>query len=229
MDRFKRDDEVEAARLPTPLGTATEDLRSTVESEVAKIIERAQARASEIEDQALEKANRIDQSSDRRAREVLEDSRQRIALMLAEVDAIERSVGEAVSSLRAETERLTGRIERAKSEPLLTPEPPAAAPEVEAELTGEPGSQNGDADAPRVTQPESEMPMLVSAPEIREMIRQQLLSLAEAGRTRADAQRMLLRFKEGEQFFDLLDEIYPEETPSRRGLLRRRKAPSQES
>jgi hypothetical protein len=229
MDRFKRDDEVEAARLPTPLGTATEDLRSTVETEVAKIVERAQARASEIEDQALERANRIDQSSDRRAREVLEDSRQRIALMLAEVDAIERSVGEAVSSLRAETERLTGRIERAKSEPLLTPEPEPPAPEVEAELTAEAGSQNGDADAPRVTQPESEMPMLVSAPEIREMIRQQLLSLAEAGRTRADAQRMLLRFKEGEQFFDLLDEIYPEETPSRRGLLRRRKAPSQES
>jgi hypothetical protein len=224
MDRFKRDDEIEATLLPTPLGTATEDLRSTVESEVAKIVERAQARASHIEDQALEKANRIEQGSDRRAREVLEDSRQRIALMLSEVDAIERSVGEAVSSLRAETARLTGRIDQAKTEPLLAPDPEPPAPEVEAQA--EAPSPNGDVDASQVAEPDKDMPTLISAPEVREMIRQQLLSLAEAGRTRADAQRMLLRFKEGEQFFDLLDEIYPEETPSRRGLLRRRKASS---
>ena len=59
--------------------------------------------------------------------------------------------------------------------------------------------------------------------EVREMIRQQLLSLAEGGRTRADAERMLMRFKQGGQYFDLLDEIYPEEFAGRRGLLRRRK------
>ena len=55
------------------------------------------------------------------------------------------------------------------------------------------------------------------------MIRQQLLSLAEGGRTRADAERMLLRFKQGEMYSDLLNEIFPESTPGRRGLLRRRK------
>ena len=60
-------------------------------------------------------------------------------------------------------------------------------------------------------------------PEVRELIRQQLVTLAEAGRTRDDAERMLLRFRQGEQYFDLLDEIYPDATPERRGLLRRRK------
>jgi hypothetical protein len=34
---------------------------------------------------------------------------------------------------------------------------------------------------------------------------------------------MLLRFRQGEQYFDLLDEIYPDSTPGRRGLLRRRR------
>ena len=63
-------------------------------------------------------------------------------------------------------------------------------------------------------------------PAVRELIRQQLAGFAESGRTRADAERMLLRFREGEQYFDLLDEIYPGDTPGRRGLLRRRKARS---
>jgi len=194
-----------------------------VESEVAKIVERAQERATEIEDQALDKAGRIERSSDRRSHQVLEDSRQRIALILSEVDAIERSLGEAVDSLRVEAKRLTGRIDRAQSEPLLVPEP-----EPEAPASG-PDSRNGDFDAQSdaaAAQPTEDAPRQVSVLEVREMIRQQLLSLAEAGRTRADAQRMLLRFKEGEQFFDLLDEIYPEDEPSRRGLLRRRKAKS---
>ena len=60
-------------------------------------------------------------------------------------------------------------------------------------------------------------------PEVRELIRLQLQGLAESGRTRADAERMLLRFRQGEQYFDLLDDIYPDEIPGRRGLLRRRK------
>ncbi len=221
MGRFEPDDN-DATRLPTPLGTATEDLRSTVETEVAKIVERAQARATEIEDQALEKANRIEQSSELRAQEVLQDSRQRIAQMLSEIDAIERAVGEAVRSLRTEAERLTGDIDRAKTEP-LEPEPAPAAPVAEAQL------ENGDVEAARIAEPEAEpeeVPVPVDDPEIREMIRQQLLSLAEAGRTRADAQGMLLRFKRGEEFFDLLEEIYPEEPAPRRGLLRRRKADS---
>src|SRR5215207_3655844 len=98
MSRFDRDD-IDERRLPTSLGTVTEDLRSTIESEVAKIVSRAEARAAEIEDQALEKASRVEQESERRAREVFSDSRERLQQMLAEIDAIDRVVGEAVRSL----------------------------------------------------------------------------------------------------------------------------------
>ena len=52
MGRIERDDN-EERHLPETLGTATEGLRSTVELEVAKIVETAEARAAEIEDQAL--------------------------------------------------------------------------------------------------------------------------------------------------------------------------------
>src|SRR4051812_6487474 len=64
MGRFEQQD-TETTRLPASLGSATDDLRSTVESEVQKIVERAEARASEIEDQALEKASRIERESER--------------------------------------------------------------------------------------------------------------------------------------------------------------------
>ena len=228
MSRFERD-EIEARRLPTSLGSATEDLRSTIEAEVSKIVERAESRAAEIENQALDKANRMQQDSERRAREVFHDSRERLQQMLAEIDAIERVVGDAVRSLRAEAERLSGEIDSARQEPFQPTEaiqpsdiidgaeampsaeeqPEEAPPEeqaVAAELEPQPDAGAADGD-----------------PEVRDMIRQQLLSLAEGGRNRADAERMLLRFRQGEQYFDLLDEIYPEEAGSRRGLLRRRK------
>ena len=39
----------------------------------------------------------------------------------------------------------------------------------------------------------------------------------------AFGERMLLRFKQGEQYFDVLDEIYPNDPVPRTGLLRRRK------
>ena len=55
------------------------------------------------------------------------------------------------------------------------------------------------------------------------MVRQQLLAIAEQGGTRAEAERMLVRFRLGEQYYDLLDEIDFEESPRRRGLFRRSK------
>jgi hypothetical protein len=232
VSRFERE-EIEARNLPPALGTATEGLRSTIEAEVAKIVETAQARATEIEDRALEKANRFEQGSDRRASEVFEGSRARVAQMLAQIDAAEAAVRETVRSLRAEAERITDDLNRAGTEPIELTEPEPEPPPVEPvdEVT---------AAAEAAPAPEAEAPVEEPAPEaeaqpenasidtgdpaVRELIRQQLSGFAESGRTRADAERMLLRFREGEQYFDLLDEIYPDETPGRRGLLRRRKA-----
>jgi hypothetical protein len=225
VGRFERDNNDEA-RLPKSLGTATEDLRSTVEAEVAKIVERAQARASDIEEQALEKASRIEHGSEERAREMRQDSRDRVTQMLAEIDGLERVVGVAVSSLRAEAERLTGDIDKARTEPFDAPDP---APSPPPDATHAPAATDLAADAPSAANgeaPQHEGSALgpdMAGEEVREMIRQQLLSLAEGGRTRADAERMLMRFKQGGQYFDLLDEIYPEEPAGRRGLLRRRK------
>jgi hypothetical protein len=232
MARFERED-TEDRHLPTSLGTVTEDLRSTIESEVAKIVARAEARAAEIEDQALEKAGGIERESERRAEEVFRDSRERLQQMISEIDAIDRVVGDAVRSLRAAAEGLSGQIEGARREP-FTPietiepsdiiDPASSEPTAEEHLADAVSAEaDGPAGPDLAAQPESQEPVAMDDPEVRDMIRQQLLSLAEGGRNRADAERMLLRFRQGEQYFDLLDEIYPEEAGGRRGLLRRRK------
>jgi hypothetical protein len=241
MGRFERD-EIEARRLPTSLGSATEGLRSTIESEVARIVEQAEARAAEIQSQALDRASRMQQDSEQRAREIFHDSRERLQQMLAEIDAIDRVVADSIRSLRAETERLSSEIDGARQEPFRTGEqiqpsdiidqtgdPPPAEEQVEEEPPEEQVEEEPPEEAEAVFEPDLQPEAAAGAnadgdPEVREMIRQQLLSLAEGGRNRADAERMLLRFRQGEQYFDLLDEIYPEETPGRRGLLRRRKS-----
>jgi hypothetical protein len=230
MSRFERED-TDEKRLPSPLGSATEDLRTTVESEVAKIVDRAEARAAEIEDQALEKASRIEQESERRAQERFTDSRNRVFQMLDEINAIERSVGEAVQSLRAEAERLTDELSKAGAEPFELAEPPPPPPPPEPEdFEIEPEEQSGPVqEAPAIEQTVADWnsdtaPPAAYDPEAREMIRQQLTSLAASGRTRADGERMLLRFKQGEQYFDVLDEIYPDDPVPRTGLFRRRKS-----
>jgi hypothetical protein len=227
MGRFERE-EIEARRLPTPLGTATEDLRSTIEAEVTKIVSRAEARAAEIEDQALEKASRIERESERRSQTVLRESRERLGQMLDEIGSIERSVGDSTRSLRAEAERLSAEIDAALEEPLDLPLPePAPLDErpVEEALPPEPEPEPDDVTPPEAASGSEDEPYVTdfAETEVREMIRQQLVSLADSGRNRADAERMLLRFRQGERYFDLLDEIYPEETPGRRGILRRRK------
>ncbi len=226
MGRFERQDS--DASLPENLGIATEGLRTTIEQEVARIVQSAEARATEIEDEALEKANRVEQGSERRLEAAFEDSRQRLSRMLLEIETVEHSLDQAVRSLRAEALALKGELNTAGTEPFAVEEaPPPAAPSPPAEpLDGASAGHSEVApdDLGPAFEPGSAPPDELPDPEVRELIRQQLVALAESGRTRSDAERMLLRFRQGEQYFDLLDEIYPEATPSRRGLLRRRKA-----
>jgi hypothetical protein len=173
----------------------------------------------------------MEQDSERRARQVFHDSRVRLQQMFAEIDAIDRVVSDAIRSLRAEAERLTSEIEGARAEPFRPAEKIEPSDIIEGgqaspaeQQVEEPEVEEAPADEPEADEHPRSNASTEGDQEVRDMIRQQLISLAEGGRNRADAERMLLRFRQGEQYFDLLDEIYPEETPGRRGLLRRRKS-----
>jgi hypothetical protein len=266
VGRFDRDNDAarpegspevitEGGHLPETLGTATEELRSTIEIEVARIVSDAKARATAIEDRALEKATLVEEDSERRLGAALTDSRQRLAALNAQIDAVEASLDQSLQTLRARTHELTTGLAAAAAQPFAV-EPPApveepveapteerieAPTEAQAAPPAEPPVEP-KAEAP--PEPKAEAPVQEPPPkektqsdsgersdlEIREMIREQLATLAEVGRTRDDAKRMLLRFRQGERYLDLLDEIYPEEASNsgRKGLFRRRKAEDNE-
>jgi len=244
MARFERQDA--PASESASVATATDELRSTVEQQLRKIVEAAEARAAEIEGSALEKASRIERESERRARDAYQAAIDRAYGLLTVVESMEREL----QAVRAETESLVAELETssANSAQLSEPEAESAQPadevveeesdeEVEeAEDEAEEESEEDFEDEPNglASAAESAPDEHAGSPEVREMLREQLVQLRESGKPRPDAERFLTRFTQGERHLDLLDEIYsdndePKPSASRRRRLRRRRAKEQQN
>jgi chromosome segregation ATPase len=198
VGRFDRD---ESGRVPAALGTATDELRATVETKLHEIVEAAEARAHEIEDRALEQALEVQQDSERKARERFERSAERTRRLVAAIDAFERELSEALGSLRTTADRLASELDGLESsETTVTEdEAPAEAPE----------------------------PL---PPDERELVRRRILDLFLAGKPRVEAERMLTQLEDGGRYIDLLEEVYEsrsetQQGTSRRGGGRRRRRP----
>jgi hypothetical protein len=216
MGRFDREEpqEGQAAGLPPALGTATQDLRATVEQKLREIVEAAEARAHEIEDRALEQALEIEQDAEQRARRRFQSSSERAEQMVAAIDAFEQEVAGALRALREKGETLAAELgAKPESPPPVAPEgkPPAAdAPTAEA-------LPDGEVAAPPPHAPETGGPDVV-----REDVRKQILDLFMAGKPRAEAERMLGKIEDGGRYIDLLDEVYEGRSETQQGSRRRR-------
>jgi hypothetical protein len=203
MGRFERENP--PAGVPPTVGTATQDLRETVEAKLREIVEAAEARAHEIEDRALEQALEIEQDSERRARARFESSSTRSAEMVAAIDAFEREVVESLRTLRERAAALASE---------LGFETPAAPAPEEVETAGPVDAEAAEPEAP-------EEP---AAPdEAREGVRKQILDLFMAGKPRVEAERLLGRIEDGSRYIDLLDEVYEARTETQQGSSRRRR------
>ena len=252
MARFERQDA--PASESASVATATDELRSTVEQQLRKIVEAAESRAAEIEGLALEKASRIERESERRARDAYQAAIDRAYGLLTVVESMEREL----QAVRAETESLVAELETssANSAQLSEPETESAQPadevveeesdeeveeaedeaEEESEDEAEEESEEDFEDEPNglASAVESAPDEHAGSPEVREMLREQLVQLRESGKPRPDAERFLTRFTQGERHLDLLDEIYsdndePKPSASRRRRLRRRRAKEHQS
>jgi hypothetical protein len=243
MARFERQDA--PASESASVATATDELRSTVEQQLRKIVEAAEARAAEIEGSALEKASRIERESERRARDAYQAAIDRAYGLLTVVESMEREL----QAVRAETESLVAELETssANSAQLSEPEAESAQPadEIVEEESEEEAEEADEAEEESDEDFEDEPNGLASvaesapdehagSPEVREMLREQLVQLRESGKPRPDAERFLTRFTQGERHLDLLDEIYsdndePKPSASRRRRLRRRRAKEHQS
>jgi hypothetical protein len=253
MGRFDREDS--QAGVPAALGTATQDLRATVEEKLREIVEAAEARAHEIEDRALAQALEIEQDSEQKARERFQSSTERAEQMTAAIEAFEQEVMQAFQTLRAKGETLAAELlahppdapvveppaaEAPVEEALVAEAPVVDAPEVEApEVEAEPVEaaepEEGEIVAEEATAEAAPPPAEPTTPEeAREGVRRRILDLFLAGEPRVEAERMLSRLEDGGSYIDLLDEVYEgrsetqQGTPRRRGGRRRRRPGSPE-
>jgi hypothetical protein len=233
VGRFDREDAREGTGgLPPALGTATQDLRATVEQKLREIVESAEARAHEIEDRALEQALEIEQDSEQRARRRFQSSSERAAQMITAIDAFERETAAALSALRKKGEALA--IELGVQPPAAPPEAPETeAPATETPEAEEPASETPTAGppVPQTTASEAPAPMTTEAPPksdaattdlVRESVRKQILDLFMDGKPRAEAERMLGKIEDGGRYSDLLDEVYEGRSETQQGSSRRR-------
>jgi hypothetical protein len=104
VGRFDREDG--SGELPASLGTATQNLRMTVEEKLREIVEAAEARAHEIEDRALSQALEIEQDSEQKGRRRFETSAERAEQMLVAIDAFEREIATSLQTLREKGQAL---------------------------------------------------------------------------------------------------------------------------
>ena len=219
MARFERTDSSEG--LPAQLGTATQDLRVTVEQKLREIVEAAEAQAHEIEDRALEQAFQVEQDSERRARGRFHRSTEQADQMAAAIDGFEQEIRQALERLRTRGRALAAELE-AEAPPKAAPAAEAPAAEAAPAPTPTPAEVPEPAEAQESEEPQAQ-------PDLRETVRRRILDMFLAGKPRAEAERMLTQLEDGGQYADLLDEVYESRaetqqgTPRRRGGRRRRR------
>ncbi len=166
-----------------------------------EIIEGAEARAAAIEHDADQNA------------------RDRTKRLLDNVEAVQSALSSLVEELRSELEeepRTPSCVEPPLDARLATRAERAEQQQLAALINPEP------------VEPEDPAGPSATSPEFDEMIQAEIQGMFREGKTRADALHFLERFRLGDNYIGLLDEIYLQEqggTSGRRGLrgrLRRR-------
>jgi hypothetical protein len=223
LSRFNREDA--SGGVPLSIGTATQDLRATVEEKLRDIVEAAEAQAHEIEDRALAQALEIEQDCEEKARERFHSSIAQAEQMVAAIDAFEDEIGTALRALRQQGEALAIELETraptAAAPPPIEEHPAAEAPSVEEAVA-------------KLAEPSPPVAEPVSPEDAREGVRRRILDLFLAGEPRVEAERMLGRLEDGGSYIDLLDEVYESRpgtqqgSSGRRGGRRRRRPGSPE-
>lgn len=212
----------------------TERIAAALEPQLRQVIDTTMQRVAEIERQTRDEAMQATASTEHASRDALERS----SRLVDSLEILTGTVGQVTSRLRAEFDDVTrslrglheARIEL--PEELLPPrvagaqEPPPAAraPEPEPPPAPVPAPQASPAvpDTPETADPEIE-----PSEELTEMFREQITKMRDDGKSRDEAERVLLRFRLGHRFLGMLDDIYlsapaASATRRKRGLFGRR-------
>jgi hypothetical protein len=184
MARFDR--KAEASKDSTSLDAATRDLESFVEDRVEAILQEAVSRAEQIEREATERARQTRQEAERKSEELLEEAFTRAWRILDGIDLLENGMSDMIAALRAEMEGFAADLGSANGDkPARRPQSGAPSPPI---------SNGPPADSDHV--------------EVEQMIIEQVAMLHRQGRPRAEAERLVMRFKQGPEYLHVIDRIY---------------------
>lgn len=241
MARFEPQ-EASGDRLADTLGAATEDLRAALEREAVDIIVKAREQAASIEEAARRRADQVEreahvraeeararaEEADARAEEARSSHGDRIARLLEDVDAMEQRMQAMVGDLRR---RLSGELEDIQAAAPQPQEDPVPGPEpTDRNGAGQVSSEEEAVSPPNPTGTDQAMafsrpvPLSVATeldaavernPILDDMMRAQIVNLVESGATRADTERFLGRFRLGESYLGMLDEIFSQHGEAR--------------
>jgi hypothetical protein len=184
MARFDR--KAEASKDSTSLDAATRDLQSFVEHEVQEILDAAVSRAEQIEREATRRAKQTTQDAVRKSEALLKEAFTRAWRILDGIDLLENGVGDMIAALRAEMESFAADLGSSNGAG------PARRPPA------------GTLSTPAYGEPTVDGNHL----EVEEMIVEQVAALHRQGRPRAEAERLVMRFKQGQDYLHVIDRIY---------------------
>ncbi|MGH6912985.1 MAG: hypothetical protein ACREH3_04680 [Geminicoccales bacterium] len=148
--------------------------------------------------------------SEHEAREAFGSTLERSAALVAKLEALVGAVDEMSSGLRAEVEDVTESLRAMQDGLREWPEredgPPSDAEPERAEVqpplpaAAEPSPGEGPRGGPD--------PHTEPSPELIEMFREQITKMRDDGKSRDEAERVLLRFRLGHRFLGMLDDVY---------------------
>jgi hypothetical protein len=201
MARFDR--QAEKPKDSKSLDLATGNLQSFVEDKVREILEAAVSRAEQIEREAIEWAAGTRQEAERKSAALIEQAFTRAWRILDGIDLLENGVGDMIAALRAEMEGFAADLGSAAAP---DDRPVAREPAAGSVLT--PG-ENAPAprSIPNVAENGSSQPAGDHV-EVEQMIIEQVAELHRQGRPRAEAERLVMRFKQGQDYLHVIDRIY---------------------
>jgi hypothetical protein len=206
-------------RLADTLGAATEQLRAAVEREAVEIISQAREQAASIEEVARQKAHRMQRDALAREDEARHAHSDRIAELIDGVDALEHHINTMLDDLRSELSSVVADIRNDRPTAKATPGNEASQTDAESAGEASPPDPVAQPEPSRDAVPLSDATEVDAAternPVLDEMMHAQIVNMVESGTTRDEAEAFLGRFRLGESYFGMLDEVYSDHDEAR--------------
>jgi hypothetical protein len=199
-----RTDPQQAAPAPDGRPLDAQHLLSGIEPQLNEVIDAAVARVAQIEQAAVEEARQLVDRTHEEARDAYGAAIDRSSELIGRLEVLATAVNDLTIVLRTETD---GVVQSLRGMRQATSQFPAAKAETQAPAP-QPAPPPAPVAAPAAAEPAPPEPEVEPSPELTDLFRERIIHMRRDGKPREEAERVLLRFRLGHRFLEMLDEIY---------------------